>query len=186
MKLPPFPPGRSYDDYYSSLPPEKNNTNDFDLFTAYWSFPPSELEKFRDDPGAHLPSVAPDLFHPDLLKILKSKNHPSYGEEISWYYSDTPDAYSFRQDYDLDESSDPQWSYYTPHFPSLLDLTPYGWGRKLGTALSGPGGPVERIWNHFHPSPPPPSPFPSGSDLDSAYNNMGSFDITNYYPKPSR
>ena len=146
--IPNFQTKPSFEDYYASLPPEKSNTNDFDLITAYNYLPYRTMERFRDDPDFHLPSVAPISLTrpPEAYFFLKSKNHPTYEKELAWYYGNSPDAVQFRHNYDLFD--EPEYPRYIEKLPTL---NPLAIGKNIGETLSADGGLVERVWNHFHP-----------------------------------
>ena len=89
----------SFNDWYSTVPQQKNDTSSYDLRRAYNSLPFEELEKFRTIPEYHLPSVAYNE-DTDTYTFLKRKGHPTLQYELDWYNS--PEAEDFRNQYLLD------------------------------------------------------------------------------------
>lgn len=93
----------TFEEYYKSLPAEKNDTTMYDLRTAFKLLPKEELEKFRKNKDAHLRSVGYDASS-DTYYFLKRKDHPTLQLELDWYNSDK--AEDFRSKYKLDTSGD--------------------------------------------------------------------------------
>lgn len=95
--------GVPFEEWYKTVPAEKNDTTNYDLRTAYQYLPYSDMVKFANDKDFHLGSVAemPD----GNYRFLKSKDHPTIQKELDWYYGNTPEAKEFRNNYTLDKSS---------------------------------------------------------------------------------
>lgn len=93
----------TFEEYYKSLPAEKNDTTMYDLRTAFKLLPEKELEKFQKRRNAHLRSVGYDP-SVDTYYFLKRKNHPTIYKELKWYNSNK--AKDFRSKYELDTSGD--------------------------------------------------------------------------------
>lgn len=99
----------TFDQWYPTVPKQKNDTSSYDLRRAYNTLPFDELEKFRTINDYHLPSVAYDE-KTDTYTFLKRNGHPTLNYELDWYNSGTPDAQEFRGRYKLDTLSQP-WRY---------------------------------------------------------------------------
>lgn len=100
------PQGRqSYEDWYNSLPKEKQGEVDYNLRRAYELAPQEELDAFASDPNAHLHSAYYDP-EKDEYEFMKRKGHPTLQEELDWYYSDKEDAREFRKEFYLDDSGE--------------------------------------------------------------------------------
>lgn len=93
----------TFEEYYQSLPIEKNDTTTYDLRTAFKLLSKEDLENFKKDKNAHLKSVAYDPSS-NIYYFLKRKDHPTIQLELDWYNSD--DAKDFRSKYTLDTSED--------------------------------------------------------------------------------
>lgn len=101
---------KSFDDWYKTVPVDRNDTTNYDLRRAYELAPIEELESWRTSSiedlrngKNHLRSVYKDP-NTDIYNFVKSKNHPTVGLELDWYNS--KDAADFRSKYDLDTSGD--------------------------------------------------------------------------------
>ena len=103
---------RKYEDWYKTVPADRNDTTSYNLRRAYELAPYDELEAWRtssiEDLNAgknHLRSV---YLNPDtgIYEFMKSKHHPTLHYEIDWYNSNKPDAIKFRNKYNLDTSGE--------------------------------------------------------------------------------
>lgn len=99
----------TFNQWYPTVPKQKNDTSSYDLRRAYNTLPFDELEKFRTINDYHLPSVAYDE-KTDTYTFLKRNGHPTLNYELDWYNSGSPDAQEFRERYKLDTLSQP-WRY---------------------------------------------------------------------------
>ena len=99
----------AFDQWYPTVPKQKNDTSSYDLRRAYNMLPFDEMEKFRTINDYHLPSVAYDE-KTDTYTFLKRNGHPTLNYELDWYNSGSPDAQEFRERYRLDTLSQP-WRY---------------------------------------------------------------------------
>ena len=99
-----------YEDWYKTIPADRNDTTSYNLKRAYELAPYDELEAWRTssirDLNAgknHLRSI---YLNPDtgIYEFMKSKNHPTLHFETDWYNSNDPEAVEFRKNYDLDMS----------------------------------------------------------------------------------
>lgn len=103
---------KSYDDWYKTVPTDRNDTTSYNLRRAYELAPMSELEAWRTSSMKdlkagrnHLRTVYMDP-KTGIYEFVKSKNHPTINMELDWYNGNTPDAIDFRKQYDLDTSGD--------------------------------------------------------------------------------
>lgn len=103
-------PKKSFDDWYKTIPVDRNDTTSYNLRRAYELAPIEELEAWRTSSiedlrngKNHLRSVYKDP-NTGIYNFVKSKNHPTVGLELDWYNS--RDAADFRSKYDLDTSGD--------------------------------------------------------------------------------
>lgn len=101
-----------YEDWYKTVPADRNDTTSYNLKRAYELAPYDELEAWRtssikdlEEGKNHLRSV---YLNPNtgVYEFMKSKNHPTLHFETDWYNSNNPEAVKFRKDYDLDMSGD--------------------------------------------------------------------------------
>ena len=92
----------SFEEWYKTVPKEKNDTINYNLRRAYELAPQKQLDRFVKDPDAHLYTAYPN--EQGDYEFLKSKNHPTLNMELDWYYS--PEADKFRENYILDMSGD--------------------------------------------------------------------------------
>ena len=99
----------TFDQWYPTVPKQKNDTSSYDLRRAYNMLPFDEMEKFRTINDYHLPSVAYDE-KTDTYTFLKRNGHPTLNYELDWYNSGSPDAQEFRKRYKLDTLNQP-WRY---------------------------------------------------------------------------
>ena len=107
----PLKKGR-YEDWYKTVPADRNDTTSYNLKRAYELAPYDELEAWRtssikdlEEGKNHLKSV---YLNPNtgIYEFMKSKNHPTLHFETDWYNSNDPEAVEFRKNYDLDMSGD--------------------------------------------------------------------------------
>lgn len=103
---------KNYDDWYKTIPTDRNDTTSYNLRRAYELAPINELEAWRTssirdlEAGKnHLRSV---YINPKtgIYEFMKSKSHPTINMELDWYNGNTPDAINFKKQYDLDTSGD--------------------------------------------------------------------------------
>lgn len=89
----------SFEEYYKTVPTEKNDTTNYDLRRAYELAPYEDMVKFAQDKDFHLNSV---YENPETgeYNFVKAKNHPTLNKELEWYNS--KEGKSFRKKYDLD------------------------------------------------------------------------------------
>lgn len=103
---------KTFEDWYKTIPADRNDTTSYNLRRAYELAPYNELEAWRtssikdlEEGKNHLRSV---YLNPNtgVYEFMKSKNHPFLHFETDWYNSNDPEAVKFRRDYDLDMSGD--------------------------------------------------------------------------------
>lgn len=101
-----------FEDWYKTVPIDRNDTTAYNLRRAYELAPFDELEAWRissvkdlNSGKNHLRSV---YLNPDtgIYEFMKSKNHPTLHFETDWYNSNDPEAIKFRNNYNLDMSGD--------------------------------------------------------------------------------
>ena len=95
----------SFDDWYKTVPLDKNDTTSYNLRRAYDLAPQEQLDAFVKDPKAHLVSVYENP-QTGVYEFMKRKDHPTIQKELNWFYSNTPEAKRFRNEYTLDKSGD--------------------------------------------------------------------------------
>lgn len=102
----------SFEDWYKTVPTDRNDTTEYNLRRAYELAPYDELEAWRTSSTKDLNSGKNHLrsvyLNPDtgIYEFMKSKNHPTLHFETDWYNSSDPEAIKFRNNYDLDMSGD--------------------------------------------------------------------------------
>lgn len=91
-----------FEEWYKTVPVDRNDTTYYNLRKAYEELPFEQLEKWRtatleqlNNEQYHLPTVSPQS-----LEFLKSRNHPSIQYELDWYNS--PEGKDFRDKHSLD------------------------------------------------------------------------------------
>ena len=101
-----------YEDWYKTVPADRNDTTSYNLKRAYELAPYDELEAWRtssikdlENGKNHLRSIYRNP-NTGVYEFVKSKNHPTLHFETDWYNSNDPEAVKFRKDYDLDMSGD--------------------------------------------------------------------------------
>ena len=103
---------KPFEDWYETVPTDRNDTITYNLRRAYELAPIDELETWRTAPFEDLKSGKNHLrsvyFNPDtgIYEFVKSKDHKSLQSELDWFYSDDPKAIEFRNNYYLDTSND--------------------------------------------------------------------------------
>lgn len=104
----------SFEDYYKTVPIEKNDTTNYNLRRAYELAPYEDMIKFAQDKDFHLNSV---YENPETgeYNFVKAKNHPTLNKELEWYNS--KEGESFRKKYDLDTTGN--YYKYTPRKKAL-------------------------------------------------------------------
>lgn len=101
-----------FEDWYKTVPTDRNDTTAYNLRRAYELAPFDELEAWRTSSVKDLNSGKNHLrsvyINPDtgIYEFMKSKNHPTLHFETDWYNSSDPEAIKFRNNYDLDMSGD--------------------------------------------------------------------------------
>lgn len=140
----PLKKGR-YEDWYKTVPADRNDTTSYNLKRAYELAPYDELEAWRtssikdlEEGKNHLRSV---YLNPNtgVYEFMKSKNHPTLHFETDWYNSNDPEAVKFRKDYDLDMSGD--YYKYVPKKKAFGgDLNTHGADFANGQIIVGNGG----------------------------------------------
>lgn len=134
-----------YEDWYKTVPADRNDTTSYNLKRAYELAPYDELEAWRtssikdlEEGKNHLKSV---YLNPNtgVYEFMKSKNHPTLHFETDWYNSNDPEAVKFRKDYDLDMSGD--YYKYVPKKKAFGgDLLTHGADFANGQIIVGNGG----------------------------------------------
>lgn len=134
-----------YEDWYKTVPADRNDTTSYNLKRAYELAPYDELEAWRtssikdlEEGKNHLRSV---YLNPNtgVYEFMKSKNHPTLHFETDWYNSNDPEAVKFRKDYDLDMSGD--YYKYVPKKKAFGgDLLTHGAEWDNGLRVIGNGG----------------------------------------------
>ena len=134
-----------YEDWYKTVPADRNDTTSYNLKRAYELAPYDELEAWRtssikdlEEGKNHLRSV---YLNPNtgVYEFMKSKNHPTLHFETDWYNSNDPEAVKFRKDYDLDMSGD--YYKYVPKKKAFGgDLLTHGADFANGQIIVGNGG----------------------------------------------
>ena len=103
---------KTFEDWYKTVPADRNDTTSYNLRRAYELAPYSELEAWRtssikdlENGKNHLRSIYRNP-NTGVYEFVKSKNHPTLHFETDWYKSNDPEAIKFRKEYDLDMSGD--------------------------------------------------------------------------------
>ena len=101
-----------FEDWYKTVPTDRNDTTTYNLRRAYELAPFDELEAWRTSSVKDLNSGKNHLrsvyLNPDtgIYEFMKSKNHPTLHFETDWYNSNDPEAIKFRNNYNLDMNGD--------------------------------------------------------------------------------
>ena len=117
--------GSTFEDWYKTVPENKNDTTSYNLKRAYELAPREELDAFVKNPKAHLRSVYEN--NEGVYEFLKSKNHPTINKELEWYNS--KQGSDFKSKYDLDTSGE----YY-----KYIPKSQYGGGYKSDRPVTQP------------------------------------------------
>jgi len=94
-----------FEEWYKTVPKDKNDTLSYNLRRAYELAPKEELDAFVNNPEAHLRSVYRDP-KTNIYEFVKSKHHPTIKLELDWFHSNDPEAVQFRNEYYLDDSGE--------------------------------------------------------------------------------
>lgn len=139
--------GIKFEDWYKTVPKDKNDTTKFNLRRAFELAPKDQLNAFVKDPDAHLYST---YFNKDTgeYEFVKRKDHPTIQLELDWYNSDDPEAVEFRKKYKLDTSGD--YYKYIPIGKSGIHIKPENRGKF--TALKKRTG-KSSTWYKEHGTP---------------------------------
>lgn len=129
----------SYEEWYNTVPSDRNDTSNYNLRRAYELAPMDELERWRtasqeqlkNDESYHLKSM---YFDPKtgVGEFMKSKNHPTLQGELDFYYGNSPQSKEFRDKYDLDKSGD-----YYRYVPRMQATTPQNYSQGNGAVMAG-------------------------------------------------
>lgn len=92
-----------FEQWYKTVPKDKNDTTSYNLRRAYELAPQKELDAFVKNPKAHLMSVYEDP-NTGIYEFMKSKNHSTIQKELDFYNSKK--GTDFRNSYDLDTTND--------------------------------------------------------------------------------
>ena len=97
-----------YDQWYQTVPEDRNDTTDYNLRRAFDLASMRQLEQWRkarveelQQGKKHLNSVYKNS-QTGEYEFMKSKYHPTVQYELDWYNSNDPEAVKFRQNYSLD------------------------------------------------------------------------------------
>ena len=136
---------KTFEDWYKTIPADRNDTTSYNLRRAYELAPYNELEAWRTSSMRdlkagknHLRTVYKDP-KTGIYEFVKSKNHSTLHNETDWYNSDDPEAVKFRNNYDLDMSGD--YYKYVPKKKAFGgDLLTHGAEWDNGLRVIGNGG----------------------------------------------
>jgi hypothetical protein len=105
--------GETFEDWYKTVPVEKNDTSSYNLRRAYELASKKQLNEFVNNPKSHLYTAYKNP-QTGIYEFMKSKNHPTLNEELKWYNSNDKEAINFKKNYKLDTSGD--YYKYVPMF----------------------------------------------------------------------
>lgn len=138
-----------FEDWYKTVPIDRNDTTAYNLRRAYELAPFDELEAWRTSSVKDLNSGKNHLrsvyLNPDtgIYEFMKSKNHPTLHFETDWYNSNDPEAIKFRNNYNLDMSSD--YYKYVPKKKAFGgELNTHGGNFSNGVTFINSGGTHEQ------------------------------------------
>ena len=94
---------KTFEEYYKSVPKDKNDTTTYNLRRAFDIAPWEDLNRFRNEEDFHLNSGYENQDTGDF-EFLKSKDHKSVQLELDWFNS--PDAEEYRKTHYLDDSEE--------------------------------------------------------------------------------
>lgn len=120
-----------FEEWYKTVPADRNDTTYYNLRKAYEELPFEQLERWRTATPEQLNNEQYHLLtvSPQSLEFLKSRNHPSIQYELDWYNS--PEGKDFRDKHSLDTTGD-----YYRYIPKAVGgyINKYntgGWKEKL-------------------------------------------------------
>lgn len=102
----------TFDDWFKTVPEDRNDTTYYNLRRAYELAPFEELEKWRTATPDQLRQEEYHLktFYMDpktgIGEFMKRKDHPTIYGELDFYNSNYPEAIDWRNRYNLDTSGD--------------------------------------------------------------------------------
>ena len=105
----------SFDDWYKTVPADRNDMSNYNLRRAYELAPWDKLEAWRTAPIEDLTNIDEDknplrTYYKNQdgdYEFMVPKGHLSSRQELDWYRkSSNPDAERFREEYRLDDSGD--------------------------------------------------------------------------------
>lgn len=138
-----------FEDWYKTVPTDRNDTTAYNLRRAYELAPFDELEAWRTSSVKDLNSGKNHLrsvyLNPDtgIYEFMKSKNHPTLHFETGWYNSNDPEAIKFRNNYNLDMSGD--YYKYVPKKKAFgEELNTHGGNFSNGVTFINNGGTHEQ------------------------------------------
>ena len=138
-----------FEDWYKTVPTDRNDTTSYNLRRAYELAPFDELEAWRTSSVKDLNSGKNHLrsvyLNPDtgIYEFMKSKNHPTLHFETDWYNSNDPKAIKFRNNYNLDMNGD--YYKYVPKKKAFGgELNTHGGDFSNGVTFINNGGPHEQ------------------------------------------
>lgn len=138
-----------FEDWYKTVPIDRNDTTAYNLRRAYELAPFDELEAWRTSSVKDLNSGKNHLrsvyLNPDtgIYEFMKSKNHPTLHFETDWYNSNDPEAIKFRNNYNLDMSGD--YYKYVPKKKAFGgELNTHGGNFSNGVTFINSGGTHEQ------------------------------------------
>lgn len=106
----------SFDDWYQTVPADRNDTKNYNLRRAYELAPAEELEAWRtatpeelEKGEKHLRSVYEN--ENGEYEFMKSKKHPTLKMELDWYNSDDADAVEFKRKYRIETEGGKYYKY---------------------------------------------------------------------------
>lgn len=106
----------SFDDWYPTVPADRNDTKNYNLRRAYELAPAEELEAWRtatpeelERGEKHLRSVYEN--ENGEYEFMKSKKHPTLKMELDWYNSDDADAVEFKRKYRIETEGGKYYKY---------------------------------------------------------------------------
>ena len=126
----------SFNEWYKTIPSEKNDTTNYNLRRAYELAPQEQLDAFAKDPKAHLMSAYENAKTGEY-EFVKSKDHKTIKLELDWYNSSDPEAVEFRKNYKLDTNGD----YY-----KYVPVAKFQTGGKVNVI---PEGALHKNLNHY-------------------------------------
>lgn len=106
----------SFEDWYATVPADRNDTTNYNLRRAYELAPAEELEAWRtatpeelEKGEKHLRSVYEN--ENGEYEFMKSRNHPTLQMELDWYNSDDAEAVEFKRKYRIETEGSKYYKY---------------------------------------------------------------------------